>query len=168
MIGGGLALYFFTRKRNISFAQWADIAAPAVALGQAVGRWGNFVNQELYGSPTNLPWAIFIDPQYRLPEFRDVSHYHPIFLYESLWNFANMVFLLWLGRRYARQLLSGDILLAYMIVYPVGRFFLEFLRLDSAQIGGLNANQTFMIIVAVFSAGMLLFRHRRVQQQTSE
>ncbi len=115
VVGGGIALYFFTRSRKLNFLEWADIAAPAVALGQAIGRWGNFVNQELYGRPTNLPWAIYIDPQNRLPGFQNVAYYHPLFLYESLWNLANMVLLLWMARRFADRLKSGDLLLTYVI-----------------------------------------------------
>lgn len=161
VIGGGLALYLFCRRRKISFATWGDIAIPGVALGQAIGRWGNFVNQEVYGAPTNLPWAITIDPQYRLPEFQQYATYHPLFLYESIWNLLNMGLLLWLGRRYADRLLAGDLILVYAIFYPVGRFFLEFLRLDAAQIAGINANQAFMAIVAVASSALLIWRHRK-------
>ena len=120
VIGGGIALYFFTRRQHLNFADWADIAAPAVALGQAIGRWGNYVNQELYGRPTNLPWAIYIDPEHRLPAFRDIAYYHPIFLYELLWNLANMVFLLWLGRRFGDRLKAGDLFLSYLVMYPLG------------------------------------------------
>jgi phosphatidylglycerol:prolipoprotein diacylglycerol transferase len=91
-----------------------DIVAPAVAPDSYRG-WGNYVNQELYGAPTDLPWKIFIEPQNRLPEFRDQAYYHPLFLYESLWNFANFLFLLWLGRRYQERLKPGDIFLVYLI-----------------------------------------------------
>ena len=160
VIGGFLALYLFTRRRKLDLLMWTDIAAPAVALGQAIGRWGNFVNQELYGAPTNLPWKIFIEPGYRLPGYQNVEYYHPLFLYESLWNFANMAFLLWLGRRYAERLKPGDIFLTYLIIYPVGRFLLEFLRLDAAQVAGINANQMFMLLVALLAAGALYLRHR--------
>jgi len=161
VIGGALALYLFSRRRKISFTTWADIAVPAVALGQAIGRWGNFVNQEVYGAPTNLPWAITIDPQYRLPEFQQYATYHPLFLYESIWNLLNMGLLLWLGRRFPDRLKPGDLVLVYAIVYPIGRFFLEFLRLDSSQIAGVNANQTFMAIVTLASAALLIWRHRK-------
>jgi phosphatidylglycerol:prolipoprotein diacylglycerol transferase len=159
VIGGGLALLLFCRRRKISFAIWADIAAPAVALGQAIGRWGNFVNQELYGKPTTLPWAIKIDAANRLPEYMQYETFHPLFLYESLWNFANMALLLWLGRKKADKLKDGDLFLIYLVVYPIGRFFLEFLRLDSPTIGALNTNQTIMLIVAVVSTVLLLWRH---------
>ena len=160
VIGGLIALYIFSRRRQLNFAVWADITAPALALGQAIGRWGNFVNQELYGKPTNLPWAIRIDPAHRLPGYENIAYYHPVFLYESLWNLANMGLLLWLGRRYQDRLKSGDLFLVYLIVYPIGRFFLEFLRLDSSQVAGLNANQTLMLIVLVLSSAVLIWRHR--------
>ncbi len=160
VIGGALAMYWYTRRRGVNFAVWADLAAPAVALAQAIGRWGNFVNQELYGAPTDLPWAISIDLQYRVPGFEMFERFHPLFLYESLWNLGNMVLLLWLSRAYKDKLRNGDLALVYLIVYPVGRFLLEFLRLDSAQVGGLNANQTFMAVVALVAAGLLVVRHR--------
>jgi phosphatidylglycerol:prolipoprotein diacylglycerol transferase len=162
IIGGGLALLLWTRRNHLSFPMWADIAAPAVALGQAIGRWGNFVNQEVYGAPSTLPWAITIDPNKRLPEYANVATYHPLFLYESLWNLANMAFLLWLGHKYADRLRPGDLFLTYLISYPLGRFLLEFLRLDAAQVGGINFNQTVMVVVAVIAALLLLYRQRAV------
>ena len=161
VIGGALALYLFSRRRKLNFAIWADIAAPALALGQAIGRWGNYFNQELYGAPTTLPWAITIDPVYRLPAFRELATYHPLFLYESLWNLANMFFLLWVGRRFKEWLRPGDLFLFYLVGYPIGRFFLEFLRLDAAELAGVNANQTLMLVVLVLAAALLFIRHRR-------
>jgi phosphatidylglycerol:prolipoprotein diacylglycerol transferase len=161
VIGGMIALYFFCRKRKTSFALWVDIAAPGLALGQAIGRWGNFINQELYGPPTNLPWGIFIEPQYRLPGFFEFERFHPLFLYESLWNLLNLGVLLWLGNKFKSKLQTGDLLFVYLIIYPLGRFLLEFIRLNSAEIAGINANQTIMLIVAVMSAIMLFFRHRK-------
>jgi len=143
------------------FAMWVDIAAPGLALGQAIGRWGNFINQELYGPPTDLPWGIFIEPQYRLPGFQEFERFHPLFLYESLWNFMNLGVLLWLEKKYKDKLKAGDLLFVYMIIYPVGRFLLEFIRLNSAEIGGINANQMVMLCVAVCSAVVLFIRHRR-------
>jgi len=161
VIGGLVALFFFARRHGLNFAEWTDIAAPSLALGQAIGRWGNFVNQELYGAPTNLPWKIYIEPQYRLPGFENQEYYHPLFLYESLWNLANMALLLWLNRRYGERLKDGDVFLVYLIVYPVGRFLLDFLRLDASMLGGINANQTVMAVIAVLSALALFLRHRK-------
>ncbi len=161
VIGGLIALYVFTRKRKLSFLEWADIAAPGLALGQAIGRWGNFINQELYGAPTSLPWKIYIDPAHRLAGFADQAYYHPLFLYESLWNLGNMFILLWVGRRFAEKIKDGDLLLLYLIIYPIGRFLLDFLRLDASRIAGVNANQSFMAVVAVLALLLLFWRHRK-------
>jgi len=173
VIGGVIVLYFYCRRHNLNFLEWTDIAAPSVALGPAIGRWGNFFNQELYGKPTNLPWAIHItNPSARVSPYSDLTKYpldvtrfHPLFLYESLWNLANMVFLIWLGRRFADRLRPGDIFLVYLVTYPVGRFFLDFLRVDASLVGGININQTIMAIVAVFAAAALYWRHRSAASQ---
>ena len=162
--GGVLAFYIFSRKKKINFWFWVDIFAPGVALGQAIGRWGNFINQEVYGKPSTLPWAITINPENRLPEFRDYATYHPLFLYESIFNLLNMGFLIWIGRKYQDKLKSGDIFLTYLITYPIFRFFMEYLRLDNSYVGGINANQAMMLVVAVFSAGVIIWRHLRKQQ----
>jgi phosphatidylglycerol:prolipoprotein diacylglycerol transferase len=161
IVGGGIALYIYSRRTGIHFWGWADIIAPCLALGQAIGRWGNFVNQELYGAPTSLPWKIFIDPEHRLAKYLTVEYYHPLFLYESLWNLMNMLLLLWISRRYGDSLKDGDLFLIYLIVYPVGRFFLDFLRLDASLVGGININQTIMAVVAVCATAALILRHRK-------
>jgi phosphatidylglycerol---prolipoprotein diacylglyceryl transferase len=163
IIGGLITLYIYSRRMEIDFAEWTDIAAPGLALGQAIGRWGNFVNQELYGAPTNIPWKIFIDPAHRLAEYLNVEYYHPLFLYESLWNLMNMFLLIWISRRYTDSLKNGDIFLVYLIVYPIGRFLLDFLRLDASMVGGININQTIMAFVAVFASVTLYLRHRKVE-----
>lgn len=166
VIGGAIVLFWYTRRHKLSFLEWADIAVPSLALGQAIGRWGNYFNQELYGAPTNLPWKIFIDPAHRVSGFENFEYFHPLFLYESVWNLGNMFFLLWLNRRFADRLKTGDLLLVYLVIYPVGRFLLDFLRLDASQIGGINANQTFMAVVAVLSAIGLFLRHRPSRKET--
>ena len=165
VIGGVIAMYIMARRRRENFLAWVDVCAPAIALGQAIGRWGNFVNQELYGVPSNLPWAITIAPESRLPEFAQFSTYHPIFLYESLWSLASVFFLIWVGRVYRKRLKSGDIFLIYLIIYPTIRFLLEFLRLDASQVGGLNANQTLMGIVLVVALGALIYRHKPAKKE---
>lgn len=167
VIGGLIAAYFFSKKRNLNFPMWVDIAAPAIALGQAIGRWGNYVNQELYGAPTDLPWGINIDPQNRIPGYQQFERYHPLFLYESIWNLGNMFLLLWLSRHYDKKMKDGDLFLVYLIVYPFGRFLLEFLRLDSSEISGINANQTLMLIVMIFAAAALVIRHRKGKGETN-
>jgi phosphatidylglycerol:prolipoprotein diacylglycerol transferase len=165
-IAGGMAgLYLFTRRHKLNFAKWADLAAPGLALGQAIGRWGNYVNQELYGAPTTLPWAISIDAPYRVPGFTDPAlKFHPVFLYESIGSALIVLALLYIARRYADRLKDGDLFLIYLILYPVLRFFLEFVRLDSSELLGINANQTLMLVVALGAGYFLAQRRRRVRR----
>jgi phosphatidylglycerol:prolipoprotein diacylglycerol transferase len=168
VIGGGLALYIFTHIKKLNFGMWADFAAPGLALAQAIGRWGNFFNQEVYGKPSTLPWAIEIDPEYRLPEFSMFSTYHPLFLYECIWNLLNMGLLLYLGKRFEKWLKNGDVFLVYLMMYGLGRFLLEFVRLDSSRVAGINANQTVAAIVALASAGFFLWRHSKYAESSKE
>ena len=143
VIGGLLAGYFMCRRYRLSFPQLADIVAPSLILGQAIGRWGNFFNQEAYGYPTNLPWAMYIAGAYR----------HPTFLYESIWNLLIFALLLWLRRQ--PNIKAGDIFLAYMAGYSVGRFFIEGLRTDSLMFGPFRAAQLVSIVAVV---GVLIYR----------
>ena len=167
VMGGALALWIYSRSKKTSFATWTDIAAPGLALAQAIGRWGNFFNQELYGGPTTLPWAIFIEPAYRLPEYINEAYYHPMFFYEFLWNIMNMALLLVLGRKAKNILMKGDVFLIYLIIYPVGRFALEFMRLDPSNIGGINANQITMAIIAILAATSLILKHTVLKKKIS-
>ncbi len=164
ILGGLITIYLYARKRKMNFWVWVDIVAPGLALAQAIGRWGNFVNQELYGPPTDLPWGIPIEPQYRLPGYEQYTHFHPLFLYESLWNLMNMAVLLFLERRFKDKIIPGDLFFTYLIIYPLGRFLLEFIRLDSAQIAGINANQAIMLAVAIGAAITIIWRHRHPPQ----
>lgn len=159
--GGMLGLFLFTRRQGLNFLEWTDIVAPAVALGQAIGRWGNYINQELYGAPTTLPWGLKIDRP--LAPYTPDQRFHPLFLYESLANLAICGGLLYLMRRWSGKdrLRTGDVFLVYLIAYPLVRFLLDFIRLDNAQFFGLNTNQTVMLMVAVGAALTLVARHRR-------
>ena len=158
--GGMIALILFTRRNKLDFLEWIDIGAPGLALGQAIGRWGNFFNQELYGVPTNLPWKLYIDPAHRLSGYENVQYYHPLFFYEFILNLLNMLFLLWIARRFTGRLKKGDVFLAYLVIYPTIRFFLEFLRIDSSFIAGVNINQVIAAVVAILAAVALIWRHR--------
>lgn len=166
VIGGALLFHWFAKRKGQTFAAWSDILAPALALGQGIGRWGNFINQELYGAPSNLPWAIFISPENRLPEFASFDHYHPIFLYESLWSLGTVVLLLWLSRKFSEKLQQGDLFLVYLMTYPTVRILLEFLRLDASEIRGINANQTIMAFVLI--TAVLLFFFRRYKRRSKD
>jgi phosphatidylglycerol:prolipoprotein diacylglycerol transferase len=177
VIGGLIALYLYVRKyKAISFLEWTDIGAPGLALGQAIGRWGNFFNQELYGSPTTLPWGIKItDANARVAPYNDLTKYpldvtrfHPLFLYESILNLANMFLLIWIMRRFADKLKQGDVFLVYLICYPTIRFFLEFIRVDYPTIGGIDPNQVLMAVVALLAAAALIWRHRSSSSESAE
>lgn len=154
MAGGLLGLWIFTRKNRLSLIAWADLAGVGMALGQFLGRWGNFFNQELYGRPTNLPWAVTIDPVYRLPAYSEFSRFHPAFLYESLWSLFAFFVLLTLARRYANKLLTGDLMALYLVFYAVGRSLLETVRLDSRMLdlGGLQLNMAIATFVSILVA----------------
>jgi len=162
LAGGVYGLYVFAKRRKRDLRVLLDAAAPGVALAQAIGRWGNFVNQELYGPPTDLPWGIYISPENRMLGYEAYDRFHPLFLYESLWNLANFGFLLWLWNRYGQRMKPGDLFLVYLITYPIGRFFLEYLRLDYVPAFGLNFNQGLMAVVALASAVAILWRHGRL------
>jgi phosphatidylglycerol---prolipoprotein diacylglyceryl transferase len=153
--GGVLGLYLYTRRAGLHFPEWVDFAAPGLALGQAIGRWGNYVNHELYGAPTSLPWGIAIP--YESPALR----FHPLFLYESIGNFLICLALLYMARRFHQRLKAGDLFLVYLIMYPLLRFVLEFIRLDSAEILGVNINQAIMLVIAIVAAFWINQRHRR-------
>jgi phosphatidylglycerol---prolipoprotein diacylglyceryl transferase len=168
--GGLLGLIWYTRRHRLPTRAWADVAVIGLALGQAVGRWGNFFNQELYGRPTDLPWAVAIEPLYRLPDYQQFSHFHPAFLYESLWNFLTFVLLLALFRRYRQRLLPGDLLASYLILYAVGRTLLETVRLDSRTLSiaaidlGLPVATVVSLLLALVMILWLVWRHRRTGQ----
>lgn len=161
ILGGALGLFIFARRRKISFGMMLDYAAPGVALAQAIGRWGNFVNQELYGPPTDLPWGIFIRPENRLAGYELYERFHPLFFYESLWNLGLALLLIWVWRRFKGRLLAGDLFLLYLVGYPLGRFLLEFIRVDIVRAYGLNLNQSLMLLTALGSALALYLRQRR-------
>ena len=150
IIAGVLTGYFYCIYKRVDFWLLADICAPSMILGQAIGRWGNYFNQEAYGRPTDLPWAIEIDG----------VMVHPTFLYESLWNFVVFLFLLYYTKK---RKYNGKVFLYYLILYSIGRFFIEGLRTDSLMIGPLRIAQviSMAIIVGAFIVIKILNRKRR-------
>lgn len=163
IVGGLLGMFLYTHFAGLKFLNWADIGMIGLAMGQAIGRWGNFFNQELYGRPTDLPWGIRIDQAHRLEQFADLpadTRFHPSFLYESLWNLLVVGVLLYVARRFENRLLPGDLLLAYGILYPVGRFLVEFQRPDAWTISGIATAQIIAVVSIVVCAGLLFYRHR--------
>jgi len=156
-IYGGLVLglifaYFYTRKKAYSFSQLFDVVALGLPLGQAVGRLGNFFNQEAFGGPTNLPWKMFVEPQYRPVMYSQNNYFHPAFAYEAIINlviFFILQKLLGKGR-------SGTIGWAYLGLYSLGRFFVEAIRVDSFFVNGIRVDQVVAALVLLLSGIMLL------------
>ncbi len=167
-IFGGIALLLYLRLHKLPYLRYLDGIGLGLALGQAIGRLGNFINQELYGPPTTLPWGLRIDATHRNPPYDDMTRYpestrfQPLFLYEMLWDGIGFVLLLWISRRFANRLREGDLFLLYLIWVPLGRFFIEFMRTDSWFFPGTPFNVLHILIAVVVLAATitLILRHR--------
>jgi len=167
LITGTIAGAVYTIWKRVSFWTWADIVAPGLFAMQAVGRWGNFFNQELYGPPTNLPWGIAIQCEHRIPAYPcatyplATTHFHPLFLYESLSGAIGLLVLLFLARRFAGRLRTGDLLGVFFIWYGVVRFALETLRADNWTFFGIPTAQLFSVLFVVAGLALIGWRHAR-------
>ncbi len=165
IVGGVLGIYLYGRRYKMDWLAYTDVGTYGLALGQFVGRWGNFFNQELYGRPTDLPWAVFI--KYPLAGYAEYQTFHPTFLYESLWNFLTFLLLYTLAHKFRDKLLRGEFLGRYLIMYPLGRTLLETVRLDSAtflingQSTGINIAMTLSASMVVLVTMFLLLRRQR-------
>ena len=178
-IFGGIALLIYARVRKLPILIYLDGVALGFLIGQAIGRLGNFMNQELYGPPTTLPWGLRIDPDHRVPPYNNLSLYpesvrfQPLFLYESIWNLIGFCLLFFISRRFEKRLRDGDLFLMYLIWYPLGRFFLEFMRTDSWFFPGTPFNVVHLLsAISIVGASVILFlRHRPnrpIQAQENE
>jgi len=169
VLGGMLALIVYGRRRKLAILKYMDIAAPALIVGQAIGRWGNFVNQELYGPPTDLPWGLSIDAAHRTYGYVDLARYpeattrfHPLFLYESMLNLLGFVVLIVVSRRFASRLKDGDLILLYAMWYSAVRVFVESYRFDAwTSIGNIPTASLISIAVGLAALAILVIRHRR-------
>ncbi len=144
ILGGTLAAVIFARIQKVSVWQLADLVAPSLILGQAIGRWGNFFNSEAFGRPTNLPWKLYIPPQQRPLEYINFEYFHPTFLYESLWNlmvFGILMTLFFRDLKRKPHLKVGTLALVYLVAYSAGRVWIEGFRTDSLMIGPLRMAQ---------------------------
>ena len=188
ILGGVIGVVIYTRLNRLKLLTWLDIVSPGLVLAQAIGRMGNRINQELYGPPTNLPWAFHINPSFPCQEpvgspmacgvaerltaearqWYAASGFHPTFFYEALWNVGGF-FLLWFGgRALSKRLRSGDVFFAYLIWYPVGRFWVELFRPDAWRMGSLATAQ--WIAIGGFTIGVLgiLINHLRPRRAEAE
>ncbi len=175
VIGAVLAALFYTRRHGLRFLEWGDLFVPGFLLAQAIGRWGNFFNQEAYGVPAGrLTFGVLIDAPYRLPPYHDLAQYpldtlfHATFLYESVWNLCGVLLLLLLDYRHGTQaapprrwLRHGDLLLLYLVYYSLGRFWIEGLRTDSLYLGSLRIAQVVSLLLVAIGAVLLFVNHRR-------
>jgi prolipoprotein diacylglyceryl transferase len=168
---GGLALYggltlgiltgmWAARRYHLPVLRALDAAIPAIPLAQAFGRWGNYFNQELFGTPTTLPWALRVDPEFRPPQYRQFETFHPTFLYESLYNLLVVAILLRVSA--TRRLRPGSLSLLYLVLYGAGRFGLELLRTDTTyRLFGLSRNAYISLAVVIGGSVWLFLRERR-------
>jgi prolipoprotein diacylglyceryl transferase len=155
---GALGAYIAARRHGVDFGMLADSVAVGLPLAQGIGRWGNYFNQELYGRPTHLPWALHIDPAHRLPQFANVALYQPTFLYESIWDIGIAFVVIVLDRRL--HLTRGRAFALYVMLYCAGRGWIEALRIDDAhRYLGLRLNDWTSVVV--FLAALAFFVVRR-------
>ncbi len=161
-IGAALIGIWFARWRKLRVWHYADVAGPALLIAQAIGRWGNFINQELYGPPTNFSWGLLIEARHRLPQYANLQEYpldtrfHPTFLYESLWLLAGFVLLVWLNNRYRDHWRPGTLMGTFLIWWGSGRAWIEFFRPDQPTIGDSVFTYSMLTAVAIALAGALL------------
>jgi prolipoprotein diacylglyceryl transferase len=166
---GVLGGYLVARRRKIAFPAVLDAIAPAILVAQAIGRLGNWFNQELFGRPTTLPWGLEIASDYRPAGYAQFATFHPTFLYEVLWNLAAAVLLVWLDRRF--RLGHGKVFALYVMLYCAGRFWIEALRIDTVnEIGGFRLNNYTALIGFVVALVWLiwLIRNRPGREEIVE
>ncbi|MEH1874927.1 prolipoprotein diacylglyceryl transferase [Nostoc sp.] len=153
ILGGVLAALIFAKIKQVSFWQLADLVAPSLILGQAIGRWGNFFNSEAFGDPTNLPWKLYIPTDHRPLEYASFDYFHPTFLYESLWDlgvFALLITLFFRSLSGKPRLKVGTLFLVYWPAYSLGRLWIEGFRTDSLMLGSLKMAQVVSSLGILF------------------
>ncbi len=167
-IGLGAVVGAIVAKRSgASVAALADCAAPALLVAQGIGRFGNWWNQELFGGPTDLPWGLEIDPENRPIDEVDHETFHPTFLYEALWNFAAAGVLLFVERRFRGRLRPGSLFALYVLLYSIGRLWIEMLRVDpSHEFGGVRLNVYVAGLAIILSAAFLVWWQRTWKRGT--
>jgi phosphatidylglycerol---prolipoprotein diacylglyceryl transferase len=157
--GGAIAVLIVCRVKHLNTLLLCDAIVPGLLVAQAIGRWGNWFNQELFGEPTRLPWGLEIDPAHRPPGYLGTTTFHPTFLYESLYCLALVALLLWIERRW--RLRSGQLLGLYLATYCFGRFWLENLRIDEAKlVGPLRVNAWVSLLVLMGGVAMFVWLGR--------
>jgi phosphatidylglycerol:prolipoprotein diacylglycerol transferase len=171
VLGGTAGVLIYAWRAKLRTWQWLDYGAPGLALGQAIGRWGNFINQELYGPPTNSSWGLLIDADHRIAPYNDLITYppdtlfHPTFLYESLWCLLLFIALAVMAHKWKDRVPKGTVAMSYVIGYPLGRFFIEYFRPDAWSLGPLAAAQWFAIASVVIGVALLVVLNVRAGKE---
>lgn len=174
---GALALLYYLRQNKLDPWLFLDAAGPAALVGQGIGRLANFINQELYGPPTTLPWGIPIAAEHRLPQYQELglfpvesTRFHPTFAYEMLWNFASAGLLLWLSRRYKEDIKPGAIFAGWLILAGIGRVIVEFFRPDQPKIPslGISYSSIFAALMAIAGVILLMARYQAINLKFAE
>ncbi|NQU31362.1 MAG: prolipoprotein diacylglyceryl transferase [Anaerolineae bacterium] len=176
LVFGAVALYWYAKKHKLDLWLMLDALAPAALVGQAVARPANFINQELYGQPTTLPWGIPIDSPHRLSQYSDMSlfpdttRFHPAFAYEMVWNFLTAGLILWFVRRYPEKSKPGTAFAAWLLLAGIGRVLLEAFRPDQPRIPGTDTSITRAVAAVMALAGviMLLIRNKVIRVPFAE
>ena len=164
LLFGAVALYFFLKQNGMDIWLFLDAIVPAVFIGQALARPANFINQELYGQPTKLPWGIPIDAGHRLAQYADLSkfpvettRFHPTFAYEMILNILLALLLIWISRQYADKMKPGAIFSGWLVFAGLARAFIELFRPDQPRIGDLIVTYTMLVSLLMAVAGVILF-----------
>lgn len=159
---GGLAFYWYARRAHLDMRLILDVVSPSLLIAQGFARIANWINQELYGPPTDLPWGVPIAPEYRLPPWdnleafpEETTRFHPTFFYEMIWNLLAAGLLLWVSRRFARKLRPGTIFAGWLILAGVGRVWIEAFRPDQPRLPGTDLSYSRLVAMIMALAGIL-------------
>jgi phosphatidylglycerol:prolipoprotein diacylglycerol transferase len=160
LIVGPLFGVWLARRWRLPVLRGLDVVGPSMVLGQAIGRWGNFFNEEAFGRPTDLPWKLYISPEHRPLGYAQFEYFHPTFLYESIWDFAVFLMLIWWLRSRLRSY-PGALFFAYVGLYSIGRFFIEAIRLDSFWLGPWRVPQLASVLGIIVAVAGIAWAKRR-------
>ena len=172
LVLGAVAMYFYLRHYHMDIWLFLDAVSPMVLLGQAIARPANFINQELYGQPTTLPWGIPIDALHRIGAYTDLAKYpvettrfHPTFAYEMIWNFLAFALIIYISHRFADQMKPGAVFFGWLVLAGVGRFWIEFFRPDQPRVGGswISTTQVVTLFMVLIGLLMLAFRYGKLK-----
>lgn len=168
LIGVILTIWVYSQIKKISFWRWVDLVVPGLIFGQAIGQWGNFINQDAFGYPTDDPWGIYIDFMNRPPGYEQFDFFHPTFLYECGWDLFIFIILItasWITLKKSNKVASGSLFLLYLILYSIGRFVIEGFRIDSEMLGDWRLAQLVSAVTIVLGGALLFWRNKREEMR---